>query len=81
MIFTNKIEGMECLYYHQRLKKLGMYSTERRDRFQIIYARQQLEKMKENILDLKTNDNSSNRLIDNGSYTKIGIGLSLEMLN
>ena len=65
---------MECLYYHQRLKKMGMYSTERRDRFQIMYAWQQLEKMKENIMDLKNNDNSSNRLINNGSYTKKALG-------
>ena len=51
-----------------------MYSTERRDRFQIIYAWQQLEKIKENIMDLKINDNSSNRLINNGSYTKKALG-------
>ena len=29
-IFTSKIDGMEGLNYHQRLKKLGMYSMERR---------------------------------------------------
>ena len=45
-IFTNKIDGKEGLNYHQRLKKLGMYTMERRDQFRIIYAWQQLEKMK-----------------------------------
>ena len=69
-IFTNKIDGMKGLNYYQRLKKLGMYTMERRDRFRIIYAWQQLEKKKENIMDLKTNYSSSNRLINNGSYTK-----------
>ena len=69
-IFTNKIDGKEGLNYHQRLKKLGMYTMERRDQFRIIYAWQQLEKIKGNIMDLKTNDNSSNRLISNRSYTK-----------
>ena len=73
-IFTNKIDGMEDLNYHQRLKRLDMYSMERRDRFRLIYAWQQLEKMKENIMHLKTNDNSSNRLINNGSYTKKALG-------
>ena len=32
-------------------------------------------------MDLKTNDNSSNRLINNGSYIKKGITLSPRMLN
>ena len=45
-IFTSKIDGMEGLIYHQRLKKLGMYSMERRDQFQIIYAWQQPEKLR-----------------------------------
>ena len=65
---------MKGLNYHQRLKKLGMYTMERRDQFRIIYAWQQLEKMKENIMDLKNNYNSSNRLINNGSYTKKALG-------
>ena len=73
---------MEGLNYHQRLKKLGMYSMERRrDRFRIVYAWQQLEKIKENVMDLKINGKSSNRLINNGSYTKKGITLSSRMLN
>ena len=72
-IFTSKIDGMEGLSYHQRLKKLRMYSMERRrDLFRIIYAWQQLEKMKI-IMDQETNDNSSNRLINNGSYTKTAL--------
>ena len=37
-IFTNKIDGMKGLNYYQRLKKLGMYTMERRDQFRIIYA-------------------------------------------
>ena len=70
-IFTSKIDGMEGLNYHQRLKKLGMYSMERRrDRFRIIYAWQHLEKIKENVMYLKISRNSSNRLINNRSYTK-----------
>ena len=67
-IFNSKIDDMEGLYYHQKLKKLGLYSVKRRrDQFRIIYAWQQLEKIKENIMDLKISGNSSNRLINNGS--------------
>ena len=59
-----------------------MYSMERRrDRFRIIYVWQPFEKIKENIMDLKISGNSSNRLVNNGSYTKKGIKLSLRMLN
>ena len=37
--FTSKIEGMEKLNYHERLKKLNLYSLERRrERFMIINA-------------------------------------------
>ena len=53
--FTKKIDGMEELDYHERLKKLNMYSLERRrDRYMIIYGWQQIEGLKENILRLKT---------------------------
>ena len=56
--FTSKIEGMEKLNYHQRLKKLRMYSMERRrERYLIINAWQQIEKEKENILKLETGNN------------------------
>merc|ERR1712082_408026 len=42
--FTSKINGMEELDYHERLKKLNLYSLERRrERFMIIYGWQQLE--------------------------------------
>ena len=52
--FTSKINGMEGLDYHERLKKLDMYSLERRrDRYYIIYGWQQLEGIQENILNLK----------------------------
>ena len=53
--FTSKINGMEELDYHERLIKLDMYSLERRrDRYFIIYGWQQIEGLKENVLDLKT---------------------------
>ena len=53
--FTSKIEGLEQLDYHERLKKLGLYSLERRrERFLIINAWQQLEGERENVLKLKT---------------------------
>ena len=32
-IFTGKINGIDGINYHQRLKKFGMYSMERRDQF------------------------------------------------
>ena len=42
--FTKKIEGMEELDYHQRLKECGLYSLERRrERYMIINGWQQLE--------------------------------------
>ena len=38
-IYTKKIDGMEDLNYHERLKRLKMYSLERRrDRYLIIYG-------------------------------------------
>merc|ERR1711894_568152 len=41
--FTKKIEGMEELNYHQRLKELKKYSMERRrERYMIIYGYQQI---------------------------------------
>ena len=52
--FTSKIEGLDMLDYHERLKKLNLYSLERRrERFMIISAWQQIEGLKENILDFK----------------------------
>ena len=54
----SKIEGIEKLNYHQRLKRLRMYSMERRrERYLIINAWQQIEKEKENILKLETGNN------------------------
>ena len=54
----SKIEGIEKLNYHQRLKRLRMYSMERRrERYLIINAWQQIENEKENILKLKTGNN------------------------
>ena len=56
--FTSKIEGLEKLNYHQRLKRLKMYSMERRrERYLVINAWQQIENEKENILKLETGNN------------------------
>jgi len=52
--FTSKIKGLEHMDYHERLKKLGLYSLERRrERFLIINAWQQLEGEKKMCWDLK----------------------------
>ena len=52
--FTSKISGLGEMNYHERLKRLGIYSLERRrERFLIINAWQQLEGIKENALNLK----------------------------
>ena len=61
--FTSKIRGMEDLDYHQRLKKLGMYSLERRrERFFIIKAWEQLEDEKKNVLGEENGKNNTNPL-------------------
>ena len=79
-IFTRKIDGMEGLDYHSRLRELKMYSLERRrDRYRIIYGWQQIEGIKENIMKLRVNNNGYSRLINNGSLTKKGIKLSSRM--
>ena len=73
--FTKKIEGMEELDYHQRLKELKMYSLERRrERYMIIYAWQQLEGIKENVLKLKTSRRSGTRRIQLGDIKYNGSG-------
>ena len=55
--FTSKIKDMEHLDYHERLKKLNMYSLERRhERYMIIYGWQQLEGLKENVLRLNASE-------------------------
>ena len=62
--FTSRIQGMEELDYHQRLKELKLYSLERRrERYLIIYAWQMLEGEKENYLGLKVSRNGRNRTI------------------
>merc|ERR1712183_863055 len=77
--FTKKIEGMEELDYHQRLKELKMYSMERRrERYMIIYGYQQLEGIKENVLKLKTSGRSGARRIQLGDvkfYGRDGVRL------
>ena len=49
-----------------------MYSLERGDRYRIICGWQQIEGIKENVMNLRTNNNRSNRLINNGTYAKKG---------
>ena len=60
--FTSKINGMEELDYHERLKKLNLYSLERRrERFMIIYGWQQLEEKRENVLRLAASTSRRDR--------------------
>ena len=62
--FTSKIKGLEQMDYHERLKKLGLYSLERRrERFLIISAWQQLEEVKEGVLKLKIGKEGRRRCI------------------
>ena len=71
--FTKKIEGLENLDYHQRLKECNLYSMERRrERYMIIYAWQMLEGKKTDVLGLKTKLSkiSPNRSIQLGSIKK-----------
>ena len=50
--------------YHERLKKLNLYSLERRrERFMIIYGWQQLEEKRENILRLTETKSERARMI------------------
>ena len=52
--FTSRIDGMQDKNYHQRLKTLNLYSLERRrERYLIIYAWEQIEQKRENILKLE----------------------------
>ena len=52
--YTSKIEGMEELNYHQHLKKLKLYSLERRrERFMLINTWQQIEGLRENVLQFR----------------------------
>ena len=62
--FTKKLDGMENLNYHERLKELKLYSLERRrERYMIIYAWQQIEGIKNNILQLQISERPRGRLI------------------
>ena len=55
---------MEELDYHERLKKLNLYSLERRrERFMIIYGWQQLEEIRENVLRLTATTSRRDRRI------------------
>ena len=87
--FTKKIEGMEELDYHQRLKECGLYSLERRrERYMIIYGWQQLENIKENVLELKVSNRSKTRRIQLGDIktyledgTRINPSVKTQILN
>ena len=49
--YTSKISGMENLNYHERLRKMNLYSLERRrERYMIINSWQQIEGITEKIL-------------------------------
>merc|ERR1712033_91174 len=64
-----KIEGLENLDYHQRLKECNLYSMERRrERYMIIYAWQMLEGKKIDVLGLQT------KLSKIGRYRSIDLG-------
>ena len=55
---------MEELDYHERLKKLNLYSLERRrERYLIIYGWQQLEGKRENVLRLTATKTMRDRRI------------------
>ena len=59
-----------------------MYSLDlRRDRYKIIYAWQQIEGLKENIMNRKTNKNKTNGMINNGSYIKRGTRSTTSVLS
>ena len=62
--YTSKIDGMEGKNYHQRLKELNLYSLERRrERYLIIYAWEQIEGIRDNILNLKIGGTERRRQI------------------
>ena len=62
--FTKKINGMDDMNYHQRLKSLKLYSLERRrERYMIINTWQQLEGQRDNLMDFKVNERSRHRTI------------------
>ncbi|CAL4066012.1 unnamed protein product, partial [Meganyctiphanes norvegica] len=72
--FTSKIYGLDQLDYHQRLKKLNLYSLERRrERYLIINAWQQIEGLTENVLGLKARRLGRSRRIVSA---KISIGIN-----
>ena len=72
--FTSKIEGIEHLNYHKKLKKLKLYSLERRrERYMIINAWQQIEGITENVLGLKARRMGRSRRIIS---TKIPLGVN-----
>ena len=63
--FTSKIKGLNQMDYHERLKKLGLYSLERRrEQFLIINAGQQLEEVREGVLKLKIGKEGRRRCIN-----------------
>merc|ERR1719342_1245386 len=76
--FTSKINGMEELDYHERLKKLNLYSLERRrKRFMIIYGWQQLEEIRENVLRLTATKTKRDRRIISSKIPNMANGKHL----
>ena len=80
--FTSKINGMEELDYHERLKKLNLYSLERRrERFMIIYGWQQLEEIRENVLRLTATTSRRDRRIISPKIPNMANGKRLSQVD
>ena len=70
--FTSKVNGMEELDYHERLKKLNLYNHERRRKmYMIIYEWQQLEEIRENVLKLTATKTKRDQRIISPKITNI----------
>ena len=82
--FTSRIEGLENMNYHERLKELKMYSLERRrERYLIIFAWKMIEGKRENILNLQARKTGRCRKIVQRSipWARIGIKLTKKSKN
>jgi len=80
--FTSRIEGVENMDYHERLKELKLYSLERRrERYYMIYGWQQMEGIKENSLKLKESERGTRLIISPkmpGEYDGVRISRSIK---
>ena len=75
---TSKINGMEELDYHERLKKLNLYSLKRRKvLYMIIYEWQQLEEIIENVLRLTATKTKRDRRIISSKIPNMANGKRL----